>query len=339
MLAALAVLAAQAATAADHLALQWHAGVDSEFVDDLSGGLHRGSTRDTLLQAGMSVRHGPLGGLFHVSVERIISGRPSQRLIGDIQTASNIDAGDATRVYELWYARHLGPALRLRAGLVDLNQAFLVTPDAGLFLNSSFGIMPSLTANAASSIYPQPGLGAMLHWRDRIGSGRVGVFQGQPQQRGRPLHRGELLIAQHGWRWLQLGAWRYHSHADGMRRRDWGLYGLADATLTRRPGWSVAGFAQWGGARGGPLGVRSYLGGGLVLTGIGHRSDDQLGLALARAHVAGAGTETSTELSYALALDRQLVLQPDLQYIRHPSGRRDIGHATVFMLRLRASMH
>jgi porin len=60
------------------------------------------------------------------------------------------------------------------------------------------------------------------------------------------------------------------------------------------------------------------------------RIDDQLGLAVARAHASsyaiGSPTETSIELTYRAQVKSWLAIQPDLQYIISPAG--DPGSAT-----------
>jgi porin len=340
LLAPLLALATGGARAGPPPSLAWNVGAQTEWVGS-RGGLHAGSTRDTLLHAGLTLRRsGDHSTLVHASLIRIASGRPSQRLIGDAQTASNIDAANATRIYEFWYARHLHRDLRLRAGLLDLNRAFAVSADAGAFLNSSFGIVPSLSDNADSSIYPEPGLGVMLSWRHRHGVSRFGVFRPRPTGNAAPLGRGTLAIGEQDWGVLRVGLWRdVRGGKDALHTS--GAYALVDATLVHARGCALSGFLQAGRARGRPLTVSGYLGVGLNLAGFDGRAEDQIGLAMARARLphTAAGEETSTELTAMLALDAHLVLQPDVQWIAHPSGRTDIGGATVFMLRLRAELH
>lgn len=321
----------------------WSAGVTTETVSNLDGGLRQGTTHDTLLRAGLDLRLPALGnglaGTLHASAIRAISGLPSGTLIGDAQTASNIAAEDATRIYSLWYEQPLTTRLTGGAGIIDLNQAFVVTPDADLFLNSSFGIMPAVSANAATSIFPQPGMGATLAWQSARGTTRLGLFQGRPSQRGRPLADGSMLVGEHAWRHVTLGAWRYRSRVDGVAYHTQGAYGIADGALASVAGFALKGFVQWGMATGHGRNAPRYVGLGMVMDGWPGRPHDRIGVGMARERLAHGSVpyETATELTYDLALGRWLHLQPDLQYIDHPGADARIDHATVFMLRVRAA--
>ena len=70
--------------------------------------------------------------------------RPSQ-LSGDAQGVSNIEAPPEVQLYEAWLQQNLlFNHLSLLAGLYDLNSEFYTLQSAALFLNSSFGSVPSL---------------------------------------------------------------------------------------------------------------------------------------------------------------------------------------------------
>ena len=47
--------------------------------------------------------------------------------------------------------------------------------------------------------------------------------------------------------------------------------------------------------------------------------------------------EQAIELTYAIKLSDRFKLQPDLQYIRHPSGCTAVSDALAFLVRLNAS--
>jgi porin len=94
--------------------------------------------------------------------------------------------------------------------------------------------------------------------------------------------------------------------------------------------------------------VDSYLGGGLVYTGlIKGRDKDEIGFAVARAGLgAGAqyegalagrqigGAETDLEATYRYAFKDWLNIQPDLQYVIDPHGDLHTPDALVVGLRL-----
>lgn len=79
--------------------------------------------------------------------------------IGDVQTTSNIETYDTTRVFEAWVQRHYG-AHNLLFGLFDVNSEFDVIDTAQLFLNSSHGIGPdfSQAGDNGPSIFPSTSL-------------------------------------------------------------------------------------------------------------------------------------------------------------------------------------
>ncbi len=80
-------------------------------------------------------------------------------MIGDLQTASNIEAPDHFLLQEAWYEQQFADGmLSLLFGLHDLNSEFYVSDYGSLFLNSSFGIGPDMTVNVPLSIFPRAGL-------------------------------------------------------------------------------------------------------------------------------------------------------------------------------------
>ena len=160
---------------------------------------------------------------------------------------------------------------------------------------------------------------------------------------------------------VAVGVWHYtgtfddlsHVDSDGrpvQRRGSSGVYALADATLFRSqsdPGKRVTGFVQLG------LGDErvdrfgSYVGAGLVGTGlVPTRSTDELGLAVAMARNGshyidqrvslGLGTtrsETAVEVTYLAQLARWLAVQPDLQYVLHPNTDPAVPNALALQVR------
>ncbi|MDY6947185.1 MAG: carbohydrate porin [Pseudomonadota bacterium] len=104
----------------------------------------------------------------------------SERIVGDIQTVSNIDTDGATRLYEAWVERAFeGGALKV--GLIDLNSEVDVNETGALFINSSHGIGPdfSQVGENGPSIFPVTGLGVVMRW-DYSGSvqARFAAFEG-----------------------------------------------------------------------------------------------------------------------------------------------------------------
>ncbi len=80
---------------------------------------------------------------------------------------------------------------------------------------------------------------------------------------------------------------------------------------------------------------------GVNITGlIGDRVKDVAGLAVTTGRFnGGAGSETAIELTYRVHFSENIFLQPDLQYIIHPSGRSSgIPHCLAGFLRIGVSL-
>ena len=284
---------------------------------------------------------------------------------GDIQTASNIEALSAVRLFELWVEQHLGSTgVIVRAGLLDLNATFDDIDPAGLFLNSSHGIGADLARSGRNgpSIFPVTAVGAQVHWSPAKALVlHAAVFDGVPGDLAHPkrfvavrLDRrdGALLIGQADYRFgragqASLGVWRYtapfETIADPARRAHGqpGVYGFVEGPLPG-PG-SPSGWLRAGVADGRVQAVSGYLGAGVVWT-LPARPNDRFGLAVAHAAIGGPArrvrglpkAETAWEATYSYRLNDVVTLQPDLQYIVHPAGGPGRRNALAVGLRILA---
>ncbi|MBV9346585.1 MAG: carbohydrate porin [Pseudolabrys sp.] len=141
-----------------------------------------------------------------------------------------------------------------------------------------------------------------------------------------------------------------------MHRGDWGLYGVLDQQLYRPAGASPDGgisiFAIGSISPSNQNMIDAYLSGGIVFAGlIASRPDDRFGASFIHARFSdrlrafdrdsilfGTGPgfvrdhETNLELSYVAQIVPGWVVQPNIQYVWHPSGRPGT-HAQVIGLR------
>lgn len=324
------------------LSLNLHWTSDAYGVVD--GGSRRGYATDSVLYAGLGLDTGALGawsgGRLEAEFQAIASTHPSD-YAGDLQTLSNLDAPDRRQLAKIWYAQRIGDAV-VRGGIMDLNRYFDVDAAAGLFANSSFGIIPSISANVPASIYPNFGWGLMTALGGNRNYWRLAAFQGDPADRASALHAGLMLVAERGWSnpadgaQLAFGGWYRRAPAGpGSPGSDWGAYANLGHALPRHP--DAVAFLQLGASPGRVNVVPWYLGAGVRLRGLAPGISD-LGLGLARAWIRGHAAETSLEATARFPLQRgALALQPDLQYILHPSGIHP--NALVIGLRLDASFY
>ncbi|MGH8226152.1 MAG: carbohydrate porin [Gammaproteobacteria bacterium] len=318
---------------------------DTDIYGNLDGGVKRGYATDSVLSLGFGLDTGKLGwwqgGEFAFGLQAIASTHPSE-YAGDLQTLSNLDAPNRRQIAEFWYAQSLGNAILVRAGIIDMNRFFDANSTAGLFPNSSFGIMPSISANVPVSIYPTYGWGAMAQFGADKNGWRAGVFQGDPEHRSTALKGGAMLVAERDWQTagsgtqVGIGAWyRRASVESGLPTSDWGAYANLEQPLPNHPDTSA--FLQVGASPGAVNTVPVYLGGGIVFHDVSHTVSD-LGFGFARAWIRGHAAETSLEATATLPLfDDKIALQPDLQYILHPSGI--YPNALVVGLRLHLTLY
>ena len=302
----------------------------------------------------------------------------SSHFVGDTQTVSNIDAPEAFHIYEVWVARELFSGRGgVKAGLVDFNSEFDVQETAALFLNSSTGIGPDISHTGLNgpSIYPITALATTAFYKPAGGwTIRAGLFDGVAGVPGHPrefgiklsARDGALVIAQVEKRYgdsarVEAGVWSYTAQFDaldkftasGAPRRlggNAGVYGLIEGNLLPKAKPDDGGLSGWirlGVGNGDINPIGSYLGAGLVYTGLlPGRDKDQVGLAIDRAGFGGPardaahlnGTslhnaETTIEATYRYALTDWLNVQPDVQYVVHPSGAPQLRNALVIGVR------
>ncbi|MDR0954756.1 MAG: carbohydrate porin [Rikenellaceae bacterium] len=274
------------------------------------------------------------GGSFFVNGASIHGKSLTENYLGDMQVASNIDAGEYAYLHELWYRQQLG-AVSITLGLQDLNAEFMVSEGAGEFLNSSFGVPPVIATGIPVPIFPLTGLGVSARWE--IGEQwavQAALFDGNQTPFDRNPHNirwrfgrddGLLTMGEvHYDGRFKAGAY-YHS-ADG----NYGFYALADQPLTDR----LSLFGQLA------IAPKSKNDNNYSI-GLGANwfiaEQHALGLAATYAglHAADHRHETALELYYKFTLNDHIALQPDFQYILNPSGTETkLPNALVGMLRV-----
>lgn len=115
-----------------------------ELWGDVAGGRSRGASYNGMTAMMLTMNTGPLpgwrNGLFNVSALQIRGRSFTGDRVGALNTISGYDAGRSTRLFELWYGQgFLGNRLDIRPGAIDPDTEFIVSDNASLFLNASFG--------------------------------------------------------------------------------------------------------------------------------------------------------------------------------------------------------
>jgi porin len=160
----------------------------SEVLGNISGGAHQGFEYDGLTQAVLQLdtqrAFGLHGGTFDVSALQIHGRNLSADNLQTLQTSSGIEADRSTRLWELWYQqKFLEDRFDIKIGQQSLDQEFMVSQNALLFVNTMFGwpLVPSYDMPGGGPAYPLSAPGIRLRARptDSI-TVLGGVFAGSP---------------------------------------------------------------------------------------------------------------------------------------------------------------
>jgi len=334
-------------------ALEFGGSYTGEIFNNLSGGIQTGSRYLGManITLNFDTQKAGLwkGGTFFINAVNTHGGSPSGDLTGDLQVASNIEAGNHTYIQELWFKQVLGQ-VEISAGLQDLNVDFVSSEHAGLYLNSSFGIVPTISVNIPASVFPLTTPGISVKWsvsENIILSGAA--FDGYPTDfdNNNPYNLRWNINSKEGV--LAISEFQYYSGADRLpssyklgffiHNRDlalnneaitdstyennYGFYFIADHILWQRDEWHKLGVFLQTGLTPEKFNFNNYyIGAGLNFYGLTNKNgEDALGLAIAHAGAdKQTGSETTLELTYRLPITKSIIIQPDLQYIINPLG-------------------
>ena len=294
----------------------------------------------------------------------------SEDLVGDLQIVSNIDAHESWRVFELWY-EFAADKWSVKAGLYDLNSEFDLNETGALFLNSSHGIGVDLgqTGRNGPGIYPISSTAVRASLQSDALTARVVVMDGVPGNPDDPssnrveldddegvLTVAELDLAISDSLRLWSGYWRYNAdfehafdHTSCRSNDGWYVGAESSFTLGSR---SAALFARVGKADERFNVFGAYVGLGIAVNGLfAARPDDQFGVALAsgragepyRDYLGSIGAaprrhENAWEITYRAPVGKNLVIQPNVQYVQNPSASGMIDNAWVIALRFQLAL-
>ena len=136
-----------------------------------TGGMHPGPTYDGMTAATLVLEtrraFGWHDGLLNISAIQVRGRSLAGERLGSLNPVSGYDAGRTTRLFELWYGQgFFGNRLDIRVGTIDLDTEFLVSQNASLFLNASFGWPLSTSSNLYSGgpSWPFSAVGTRIKW-------------------------------------------------------------------------------------------------------------------------------------------------------------------------------
>ena len=335
---------------------KFNASYIGDVVSNFSGGIKTGTTYLGLanIKAGFNTETANWwkGGRMYINIGNTHGGEPSATLVGDFQGISNIEAGNLSFLYELWYKQKLGK-LEMTVGLQDLNDDFATNESGSIFTNSSFGIQSSIADNVAPPIFPLTALGANVKWsisdtflwEAAIFDGTPDDFETNPYNTEWKLSKNQgfltvtelqvkksLIIGKIGN--YKFGVY-YHQHNDtiAVEQKNGGFYFTGDQQITSK----LFVFSQVGISPKEMNKNNRYFSIGLNCKGpFDKRPNDQVGIAIAYAGIDGnaVGSETAIEMTYQFEVTKNIYLRPDIQYIINPAGTETkLKNALVGFLR------
>jgi porin len=331
-----------------------------EVFRNFRGGLRTGADWEGVLEFGVDIdleKTAHLSGAtLHASAFWIQDDDdPSATLAGNFDEISNIAAVEGLRLFQLYLKRQTG-AFTWKVGQIALDDDFMVSTGASLFINASLGPLPLATPNTLAPAYPIGGLGGWFQWQPNDSfTLQSGVYDGDA---GTQLTNGngfeydlgqaegvmfltEAAISTHLFKrdgTLKVGAF-FHTgdfldYTTGtIVATNSAIYAMHDQILIGdSKNNRLAAFVRGGFS---PQRDRNevdwYLDGGL--TAQGFRANDRFGIAFLYAHFGDAFTsaqalagapvtsaESTLEITYLLQINDWFSLQPDFQYVFNPQN-------------------
>ncbi|MBK3516890.1 carbohydrate porin [Carboxylicivirga marina] len=298
------------------------------------------------------------GGELYFQMENTHGATPSANMVGDLQVFSSLDNGNYTYLYQLWYKQAFN-RFSLTIGKHDLNSEFLASDNAAEYINSSFGIMPSVSMNVMVSIFPKSCFGAVAAFDVSEQTNiKTAIYEGDPLSLDEEeynirfaLHTNsgyffisELSQSINLFNGLEgtyrMGAY-YHSSSFAdvldetiMHKGNYGAYLIADQLLyagEQTSASSLGSFLQVGYAPDDRNAFPFFWATGLnYYAPFSKRQDDVAGIAIASMTINNKlvgidkafqyNNEHVIECFYRRQINEKVALQPELQYIIHPGA-------------------
>lgn len=335
-------------------AFSYEASYVGDVVNNLSGGIKTGTNYLGManIALGFNTENAKLwkGGEAYIKFGNTHGDMPSANLIGDIQVASNVEAGDMTYLFECWYKQNLGK-FDITLGMQDLNANFVATENGGLFLNSSFGVHTVMSDNITLPIFPTTALGANISWTPSESfNWQTAIFDGTPNSKN-PYNTNLIIGKEDGYLLVtefqiskslvkgQKGTYKiggyYHNHqysVDGAHENGGG-YLIVDQDINNK----LSLFSQIGISPNNINNHNHFVSLGCNVKNVcSKRPNDVFGVAAAYFGVDENEIkhETAIECTYKCQLNEHIFLQPDIQYIINPAGTGEkLDNALVASLR------
>jgi porin len=352
-------------------AFLYSANYNGDLGSNFVGGIESGNTFMGLIDFGVGYNFEKAGlrngGELYIQVQSTHGRSLSSYYTGDLQVVSNIDYPDHTCLYLLAYSNTLGN-LNTIIGLNDLNAAFHTSKYAGLFVNSTFGIMSSASLNMSVPIFPKTALGMEMHYNFQnqislhggLYDGAPGTLKNDRYNLNWSINKDEGLIfigeihykTQNNRGIFKIGSMHHTAHyttfiSNESKLDNISFHAIADYMLVPKSDVNrgMGAFLQLGYTPESRINMNNiYLGVGINLFApFKMGTQNVLGLAFGYAHLSKDYRNTHTELepyeavielTYSVQINENIRVQPDIQYVINPMGSgAALNNAFVGLLR------
>lgn len=308
------------------------------------------------------------GGELFIQAMGILGDKASQNYSCDLQVFSNIESDNRIFLYQAYYRQTIG-RLTVRLGQLDMNSEYSVSGYGSSLLNSSFGVIPTISLNMHVSIFSYLSAGISLRYAlsERVIL-QTALFNGDPGDYDSNRHNlywyfsgneGFFNISEIHFKTrnnLMIGKYKagifYHSGTftdnTGIysSKGNAGFYFMGDQQIlmeknTIKNGLSI--FFEVSLSPSKANLINSYYGLGFIYRGIfRNMNEDECTVALASAHLSEYAlsvnpdlmhNETALEVTYKKYITPGIIIQPDLQYIINTGASRSLGNVIAGILR------
>jgi porin len=154
-------------TAMTNAGVSFPASYTGEVLGNPTGGHRQGVVYDGLVKAGVTVDLGKFanwqGATLTVDGLYPHGSSLTRNDVRDYNVLSNIDTQHNPRLYEAWIEQDLdGGKFSIRAGQVPVDTEFFFSTNGAVFINSAFGVLPSIGQNVNVAVYPVAAPGVRL---------------------------------------------------------------------------------------------------------------------------------------------------------------------------------
>lgn len=334
-----------------------YANLSFDSFSTISGGNDTGTSIFGLLDIGLGV---PISHDISAYVSAyLLGGENASVNVGDFNGLNNNAGVDGVRLYRAFLTKEFEPlSLILHAGKLAVDDEFMLSDHAHLFINSGFGILPTVSGNTAIPNFPISGLGLFAqHTMGDSGYLQAGIYDGNTGSEtsnrdglnnalsgddGAAIFveaaRHTHFVNRPGTTKLGINynSGEFEDFSDtNMTHGNYSLYFSHDQAIIHVGEETLVGvFYRAGYSPTADRNVVSFYNDvGIVINGpLSRRSQDQFGLGFSYTHFSNdyvdnqrrSGTahrdhEIVLELVYHLKLLEEVTLIPDLQYIISPA--------------------